>query len=132
MDTQEKFKSYINAAQELANKKENLHCCIVLSYYAVFMYMKFLLTNVKDNPYSHEQLRNDDNKSIHIFVREETIRRINAKDKKDLLKRIEKLHNERIKADYKEITYTTEHALEYIDFSKKIMSDLKYFYNNLL
>lgn len=126
-----KSKDYLNASNNIISKGNNLHCSVALSYYSVFSYMKFLLANTKSNSKTYEQLNRNGN-DPHDEIRTLICESINNINKKDICKRIDSLHDQRVKADYKDTIFTRDDALSIKEEAIKIMKDLKYFFNNLL
>lgn len=134
MDVKQKSDDYLLASQLLINKKQCLHCSVALAYYSVFLYMKFLLAHVKENPipYSSLEYRGDD---AHAKVREAVMARlgrIKQAEWRELNARISSLHNCRVLADYSEIEYDLEYVLGINAEADSLKKKLKYYYNNLL
>lgn len=132
MIVRQKSNIYLNASQLLIDKNEALNCSIALAYYSVFVYMKHLLANVKKNPISYEESKFE-GKQVHNELRKKAIEeRIKSEEWKDLDKRVKKLHDLRVEAEYSGRNFDREEAMKYNKEADYLRKRLKYFYNSLL
>lgn len=132
MIARQKSNIYLNASQLLIDKNEALNCSIALAYYSVFVYMKHLIANVKNSPLSYEESKFK-GKNAHNELRKKAIEeRIQSEEWKDLDKRVKKLHDLRVEAEYSDRIFNREEAIEYNNEADYLRKRLKYFYNALL
>ena len=128
-----KAKSYLDASQNLINTKkvELMTCSIAYSYYAVLLYMKFVLNETSERPISYgSQIWPEEN--MHKRVLQEVENRIKDNKKgKSFRERVCILHEKRVSADYGECTYTVEDALLCRDEALSLIALLKTLFGNM-
>ncbi len=130
MKMKNKSSSTLNAAQTLINNQLNtasIHC----SYYSVLQYMKYILAHVKDNPIPYEQ-QNEIGKDSHEYLIQELTNRIQKpREKKNISEKIRDLKQKRVSADYLDVTYTSEEAIECKEQAEGLKTNFKTNFGNI-
>lgn len=111
-----KASNYLDAAQRIIDANDasicfaSIHC----SYYSVFQYMKYILANLKDRPYSYEQQDATQKSGSHETILLEIRNRLNLKtsDLRFFCDTLSLLKKQRKIADYTDTTFTIEECLD--------------------
>lgn len=108
-----------------------MSCSIAYSYYAVLLYMKFVLNTTSKSPIIYtDQDWPDENH--HKRVLQEIVNRI-SDDKKGrgFKDRVNALHLKRVEADYEDNLYTAEEAIDFRNEAISLIAVLKNLFGNL-
>ncbi len=128
-----KAKAYLEASQCLINTKDesNMSCSIAFSYYAVLLYMKFVLKNTPKRPIDYD-IQEWPEEDMHKRVLQEIENRIvDCKKGKDLKDRVTALHSKRVDADYGKQIFSIDDAIIYKGEAEALISLLKNLFGNL-
>ncbi len=128
-----KAKTYLEASQRLINTKDesNMSCSIAFSYYAVLLYMKFVLNNIHKRPIGYDT-QSWPEEDMHKRVLQEIENRIEDSRKgKDFKDRVTALHSKRVDADYSEQFYSLEDAITCKSEAEALIALLKNLFGNL-
>lgn len=119
------------SAQLLINNGQyttSVHC----SYYAVFQYMKYMLSETDRNPIPLSVQNTNNNISSHEYIIQEIGLRINDNKKnRKFEQKVRNLKNERVQADYYATSFSDLESLDCIDKAKGLITDLKTFFGNI-
>ena len=126
---------YLGVAQTLINKQEEISSTVSVhcSYYAVLMYMKYILAHTDRQPLSYEE---QDEKSkgegSHEYMIEQIRQRINhRKAGRDFAQAVRDLKQARKYADYTTKQFTVEESLELKQQAEGSITKLKTYFGNL-
>lgn len=127
---------YLEVAQSLIDKQEEISCTasIHCSYYAVFMYMKYILAHTDRQPLSYEEQDEQSKKGegSHEYVIGQIKQRIsNRKAGQDLAQTVRELKRARKYADYTAKQFSVEESLECKQLTEGLMAKLKTYFGNL-
>ena len=126
---------YLGVAQTLINKQEEISCTVSVhcSYYAVLMYMKYILAQTDRQPLSYEEQDEAANgKSSHEYVIEQIKRRIDRpRAGLDFAQGVNTLKKRRVKADYSTRQFSVEESLECKQLAEGLIAKLKMYFGNL-
>ena len=128
-----KAKTYLEASQCLINTKDegNMSCSIALSYYAVLLYMKFVLKNTSKRPIDYD-IQEWPEEDMHRRVLQEIENRIDDRKKgKNLRDRVTALHSKRVVADYSEQFFSIDDAITCKSEAEALIGLLKNLFGNL-
>lgn len=128
-----KAKTYLEASQRLINTKDesNMSCSIAFSYYAVLLYMKFVLNNTSKRPIGYD-IQAWPEEDMHKRVLQEIENRIvDSKKSKDFKDRVTVLHSKRVDADYSEQIYSIDDAITCKSEAEALIGLLKNLFGNL-
>ena len=128
-----KAKTYLEASQRLINTKDesNMSCSIAFSYYAVLLYMKFVLKNTSKRPISYD-IQEWPEEDMHRRVLQEIENRIDDNKKgRDLKDRVTALHSKRVDADYSEQIFTIDDAMTCKSEAEALIGILRNLFGNL-
>ena len=118
------------ASQILLNNNKStpsVHC----SYYAVFQYMKYMLSQTTDRPIPYENQQSD-NLGVHDFVIGEIKNRINNRAlKRQFCDGIRELKQARVQADYLEKEFSLEEGLRCKQNAEGLITNLKTDFGNI-
>lgn len=124
---------YLNASQRLINTQNDgmMSSSIAFSYYAVLLYMKFVLYATSKNPISYE-IQEWPEEDMHKRVLQEIENRISDGRKgRDFKNRVTELHSKRVEADYEERIFSTDEAIACRAEAAALISLLKNLFGNL-
>ena len=124
---------YLKASQRLINTQNDgmMSSSIAFSYYAVLLYMKFVLNTTSKTPISYD-IQIWPEEDMHKRVLQEIENRISdGKKRKDFKNRVTDLHSKRVEADYEERIFSTEEALDCLAEANALISLLKNMFGNL-
>lgn len=124
---------YLDASQRLINTKNDgmMSSSVAFSYYAVLLYMKFVLSATSKNPISYE-IQVWPEEDMHKRVLQEIENRItDGRKGKSFKNRVTELHTKRVKADYEERIFTTDEAIDCREEACALISLLKNMFGNL-
>ena len=126
---------YFEVAQSLLNKQEEISSTVSVhcSYYAVLMYMKYILAHTDRQPLSYEE---QDEKSkgegSHKYIAEQIKQRVGRTEiGQEFTQLVRDLKQARICADYTTKRFSVEEGLEWKQQAEGLITKLKTYFGNL-
>lgn len=126
---------YLEVAQTLISKQEEISCTVSVhcSYYAVFMYMKYILAHTDRQQLSYEeQDKQSKEEGSHKYMIEQIKQRISQTKKgQEFAQFVLFLKKKRVEADYSIRQFTMEESLELKQLAEGLIAKLKMYFGNL-
>lgn len=122
----------LTSAQVLINNGQfttSVHC----SYYAVFLYMKYMLAHTDRNPIALEDQDANSGESSHDYIIGKIYERLNTNSKSErrFKESLRLLKKDRVDADYTTRKFSDIESLDCKNLANGLISNLKTFFGNL-